>query len=80
MGLQAVPLQNPNTPNVKPLKEPSDMDFMMGVERTAIKSKPKAMSNSTDKGDAGRSILTANVGAEPMPGTRRTGKESGQRR
>lgn len=75
-----MPWQYPNTPKVKPLKEPSDIDFMMGVERTAIRSRPNARNSTTDKGDAGRNMVAVDAAEEPAPGPRRTGRVSSQRR
>ena len=51
--------QNPNTPKVKPLKVPSGMALIMGVETTEMVSRAKARNSTTDSGVAGRSMMAA---------------------
>lgn len=55
------------------------MDFMIGVERTEIRRRPKARNSSTDKGDAGRSIV-AESASNVVRGRMRSGDGSDQRR
>lgn len=54
------------------------MDCMIGVERTAIRSKPNARNSSTDKGDAGRNIVVAIARSDEWQV--KTSGRSGQRR
>lgn len=61
MGLHVVPLHQPKTPKLIPPNSPSGICCMIGVDRTEIRSRPKARRSRIDKGVAGRSIV-AEVG------------------
>lgn len=56
------------------------MAWIIGVERTEIRSKPKAMNSSADKGVAGRSMMTAVDCSETCRERQTVGGGSGQRR
>lgn len=56
------------------------MDLMIGVERTEIRRRPKARNSSTDKGDAGRSIVAEEGASNAVRRQMRSGGGSGQRR